>query len=103
MKTFVIFDTKTGEVLQTHVQIGDVHGSPTEFLRGAQKRPESVSVMEVESLRPGVSYRVDTKAGKLVEVDGKKVRGSGGAFVLPARGDPKLARTLIFDRVDKAK
>ena len=99
MKTFVIFDRKTGEILQTHVQMDDLHDGPEALLKLV--RPEAtgvaVDVMEVEGLAPGTSYRVDVKGKKLTAVDGKKAQGAGGAFVQSVDGDPRTARTVIFD------
>src|SRR5262245_9570944 len=99
MKTFVIFDRKTGEVLQTHVQTGELHSTPEELVKAA--RPEAkgvtVDVMEVGRLEPGISYRVDLKGKKLMPVDKDKTGGAGGGFVHAAAGDPFTARRVIFD------
>src|SRR5262245_54101371 len=98
MKTFIIFDRKTGEILQTHVQSGELHNGPEELLRTA--RPEAkldaVDVMEVPSLVPGASYRVDVKARKLVRADGNAARGAAGASLQPVKGDLHTARTVVM-------
>jgi hypothetical protein len=99
MKTFVIFDRKTGEILQSHIQTDGLHSSPEDLLKTV--RPEAdggaVDVMEVEGLAPGASYRVDVKGKKLMSVEPSKAHGTGGAFVQPAVGDPLRTRTVIFD------
>jgi hypothetical protein len=105
MKTFVIFDRKTGEILQTHVQTGDLHGSPEEIVKMARPaaQGEAVDIMAVEELAPGTSYRVDVKAKKLVAVDGGKTRGAGGASVRPVGGDPRMARHVLLPMGPKKK
>lgn len=99
MKTFVIFDRKTGEILQTHIQPTELHYSPEELLKTVRPEAEGVAVdvMEVEGFAPGTSYRVDVKGKKLIPVDRSKARGAGGAFVQPADGDPLKTRTVLFD------
>jgi hypothetical protein len=99
MKTFVIFDRKTGEILQTHMQTDELHKSPQELLKTVRPEAEGVAVdvMEVEILAPGTSYRVDVRGKKLLPVERSKTRGAGGAFVQPAGGDPLRARTVVFD------
>jgi hypothetical protein len=99
MKTFVIYDRKTGEILQTHLQADELHYSPEELLKTVRPEAEgmAVEVMEVDSLAPGASYRVDVKGKKLMPVDISKARGAGGAFVQPVDGDPLKARTVVFD------
>jgi hypothetical protein len=97
MKTFVIFDRKTGEILQTHVESGDLHTGPEGLLKTArpEAKPDAVGVMEVEALTPGVSYRVDVKAKRLVQAEGGTARGGAGAFVQPVGGDYHAARHVI--------
>jgi hypothetical protein len=104
MKTFVIFDRKSGEILQTHVQSGELHAGPEGLLRTArpEAKPDSVGVMEVEALTPGASYRVDVKAKRLVQADGGAARGAAGAFVQPAGGDYQAARHVVV-HVETAK
>ncbi len=105
MKTFVIFDKKTGEILQTHVQIDDLHYAPDELLKIARPgaQTEIVDLMTVESLALGTSYRVDVKGRKLIPVEVAKAKGGGGARVLPAGGDPLMAQTVIFNLGEKKK
>jgi hypothetical protein len=104
VKTFVIYDRKTGEVLQTHAQAGDPHGGPEGLLRAArpEAKPDAVGVLEVDPLAPGVSYRVDVKSKRLVAADGGAARGAGGAGVSPAGGDPDAARHAVVP-VEPAK
>jgi hypothetical protein len=98
METFVIFDPKTGEVLQTHVQDSHLHGDPRELLQEVrpETKPESVDIMRVDYLLPGTGYRVDIKSKKLLSVDKSKAPGSGGAFVQSSEDNPELARRVIF-------
>ena len=100
MKTFVIFDRKTGAVLQTHVQSGDEQGGSDDLLRTA--RPEAkagtVGLLEVEGVEPGRNYRVDLKTRKLVLDKGtKRKAGSGGAHLLPVGGDAGSVRTEVLN------
>lgn len=99
MKTFVIFDRKTGDILQTHVQGGEPYGGHQEILD--MIRPGAaggrVDVLEVEDLQPGTSYRVDVSAKKLKAVDETQAQGAGGAILQPVDGDPAQARTVYFD------
>jgi hypothetical protein len=100
MKTFVIFDRRTGAVLQTHIQADEHHGDLQDLLRTA--RPEAqasrVDVLEVEEWLPGASHQVDVKSKKLVPAGRSKTHGgSGGATVLTAGGDPRAARTEIYE------
>jgi hypothetical protein len=98
MKTFAVFDAKTGEILQTHVQSGDLHGGPEELLRTV--RPEAkldaVGVIEVQGLVPGGNYRVDVNAKKLIQAEAGTARGAAGAFVQPLGGDPRAARHVVI-------
>jgi hypothetical protein len=105
MKTFVIFDRKTGEILQTHVQPEDLPGSLEDLLRVARPEAprEAVDILAVEELAPGTSYRVDVKERKLVPMVKGKARGAGGAFAQPAGGDPRQARTLVAHVVRKTE
>jgi hypothetical protein len=97
METFVIFDPKTGEVLQTHVQDSDLRGDPRDLLQEVrpEAKPESVDIMRSDYLIPGTRYRVDMKSKKLVPVDKSKASGSGGAFVQSVEVNPALARRVI--------
>ena len=103
MKTFIIFDRKTGEILQTHVQTDDLHRTPEELVKIArpEARSEAIDVMVVEGLSPGTRYQVDVKAKKLTPVEESKAPGAGGAFVQPAGGDPSTARTVVFQTRQK--
>jgi hypothetical protein len=97
MKTFVIFDRQTGEILQTHVQSGDLRGSHHDLLSTVRPgaTPEMVDVIPAESLAPSGAYRVDVKTRKLVHVEGGAARGAGGALLQPVGGDPHSARTVV--------
>src|SRR5262245_34787511 len=98
MKTFVIFDRQTGEVLQVHVQADDLHGGPRELVRHARPgaKMDAVDVMEVADLTPGASYRVDVKARKLVPVEGGAARGAAGASLQPLTGELHTARQVVM-------
>ncbi|SRR6266496_4996126 len=104
MKTFVIFDRKTGEVLQTHVQAHDRQLSAEELLRMA--RPEvhadGVDILAVDALEPGPGYRVDVKARTLVPVEGGAARGAGGGSAHSVGGDPRTAQRVTF-RVEQKR
>lgn len=97
MKTFVIFDRNTGDILRTHVQADDFYNDPEEILKTARPKAEDdVDIMEVEDLAPDANYRVDVDEKKLMPVDASETRGAGGAFVQHADGDPHRARTVVF-------
>jgi hypothetical protein len=101
MKTYVIFDRKSGDVLQTHVRSDDHHGEMQDLLRELrpESTPESLDVLPVtERLVPGMSYRVDTKVKKLVAVDGTKGtkgRGFGAASIHRFEDGPKDAQRIF--------
>ena len=97
MKTFIIFDRKTGEILQTHVQPDDAPPSPEDLARLVRPdiQVDAVDVLAVDDLAPGSGYRVDVKARQLVAVEAGKVPGAGGAAAQPAGGDPQVARTMV--------
>src|SRR5262245_45142786 len=99
MKTFVIFDRKTGEILQTRAQTDDIPDSAQDVLKmtryGAKGEP--VDIMEVETMTPGTMYRVDVKARKLTPVAEGKAPGAGGAFMQSSVTRPPTARTELFD------
>ncbi len=102
MTTYVLFDKKTGEIVQTHVQTDTSRGRPEDIVRMAKPEArEALDVLAVDQLTPGASYKVDIKARKLVQVDHSKVRGFGGASVQRAGGDPGAARRLFFDPKEK--
>ena len=98
MKTFIIFNRKSGEISQTHVQAGDLRSCQEEFLKIARPEAEgaNIDIMEVEGLMPGISYRVDVKTKKLVEMERGKARGAGVAHMQPVNGDPLTARTVFL-------
>ena len=104
MRTFVIYDRKTGEILQTHVQTDDCCTGREMLLQIArpESRDEAVEVLEVDRLTPGAHYRVDLKAKKLALAEKGKGKGAGGASVQPAGGDPGNART-VFVPVEASK
>lgn len=103
MKTFVIFDSKTGEILQTHVQTDEGHGRAEDLLKRARPKAqrETVELMAVETLASGSSYRVDVKAKKLISVERNKVKGAGGGVVQSVAGDPRTARAVFFEIAQK--
>jgi hypothetical protein len=99
MKTYVVFDRKTGEILRTHVQTGE-HSDAAEHISKTSDpdlRRAAVDVLEVEGLTPGVSYRLDLKTKKLVSIKADKARGSGSAFVQPSAGVLRSARKTFID------
>jgi hypothetical protein len=98
MKTFVIFDRKTGEILQTHVQTGDYHAGTEHLLKTVRPEASSdaVDVVAVQDMVPGASYRVDVKTKRLVPAKANEVRGTGGAFVRTAGDAPHAARTVVL-------
>ena len=99
MKTFVVFDRKTGEILRTHVQT-DSHSDAAEHIsKTASPTAQSavVEVLEIDELVPGESYRVDTNTKKLIKVAANKARGSGSAFVQQNVGQARSARREFVD------
>ncbi len=96
MKTFVVFDRKTGEILQTHISAGHSLNDREDVLRMRADAERSVDVIEVDELAPGRAYKVDMKAGKLLPVEATKSKGSGGGSVRLA-DDLGSARTIFFD------
>jgi hypothetical protein len=100
MKTYVVFDRKTGEILRTHVQTDD-HSDAAEHISKTASpdlQRVAVDVLEVvEPLTPSVSYRVDLKQKKLVATEPNKTRGSGGAIVQSSAGVPRSGRRSFID------
>lgn len=101
MKTFVIFDRETGEIVQVHVQSesGDHHGGLEELVRTArsEEKLDTVDVIEVADLEPSAAgYRVDVKARRLVKAEGGAARGAAGASLQPLTGDLQTARTVVM-------
>jgi hypothetical protein len=98
MKTYVVFDRKTGEILRTHVQSDDHHDATEHILKtGNPDLQRTADVLEVEALTPGASYKIDPKTKKLITIEAGQSRGSGGAFVQPLAGDLSSARTSFVD------
>jgi hypothetical protein len=99
MKTYVVFDRKTGEILRTHVQTDDHSDAAEHIAKTANPDLQrvAVEVLEVEELAPSVSYRVDLKAKKLVATEPDKTRGSGGGVVQASAGIPRSARKTFID------
>lgn len=98
MKTYVIFDRKSGDVVQTHVRSDDRHGEMQDLLRELrpESKPDSLDVLPVtERLAPGMCYRVDTKVKKLVAVDGTKGRGFGAGSIHRIENGPKDAQRIL--------
>jgi hypothetical protein len=98
MKTYVIYDRKTGEILQTHVRTDD-RGGPQDIVSMARREADrqSIDVLPVDQIVPGAGYKVDVKTKKLVAVEPNKVKGASAAFVQPVGGDPRVARKVFFD------
>ncbi|HMM42712.1 MAG TPA: hypothetical protein PKA95_12485 [Thermomicrobiales bacterium] len=95
MKTYVIFDRKTGEVLQTHVATDDAADNPDNILRMASPdATERAGVLEVDTIDSATGHRVDLKSNELVRHD--KASGAGAAGVQSSDGDPRGARTVIL-------
>jgi hypothetical protein len=44
---------------------------------------------------PGVSYRVDVKTKKLVQLEAGSAKGAAVASLQPFVGDPRAARTVV--------
>lgn len=101
MKTFVIYDRKSGEILQFHTEMGDPPSIPEELLATARPgvRLDDVDVMEVADLEPGARYRVDVKVAKLIRVERGGAGSSAGASLQPLRGDLHTARTIVMHAV----
>jgi hypothetical protein len=99
VKTFVIFDRKTGEILQTRTQTDDLPDSPQEVLRAARfgAKGEAADIMAVETMTPGTAYRVDVKTRKLTPVAEGKAPGAGGAFIQSSVSYPRTVRTELFN------
>ena len=99
MKTYVVFDRKTGEILRTHVQTDDHYDATEHILKTAHPDSQriAVDVLEVEGLAPSASYRVDIKTKKLIPVEADKTRGSGGGLVQPSAGELRSARKTFVD------
>jgi hypothetical protein len=98
MKTYVIFDRKSGDVVQTHVRSDDRHGEMQDLLRELrpESKPDSLDVLHVtERLVPGTRYRVDTKVKQLVAVDGTKGRGFGAGSIHRIENGPKDAQRIL--------
>src|SRR5262245_22959901 len=98
MKSYVLFDRTTGELVQMHVEMDDLPENCTEHLEklSRQRADPPVEFLEAETLQPCTSDSVDIKAMKLVPVDESKAKGAGGAVVQSIEGDPLAARTVIF-------
>ena len=99
MKTLVIFDRKSGEILHTHLQTEDRQQTKGELLPRIRHglHHDETDILEVESLEPGVGYRVDVKENKLVRVRDGKVSGIGGGGVQRLSADSGHVRTTVFD------
>lgn len=99
MKTYVVFDRKTGEILRTHVQTDDYGDAAEHILKTANPDAsrQAVDVLETEALAPGAGYRVDIKTKKLVPVEAGKTQGSGGGFVQSTSGDLRSSRKSFVD------
>jgi hypothetical protein len=98
MKTYVIFDRKTGDILQVHVQAEAHHGGPEHLVRTVrpEAKVDAVDILEVAGLAPGASYRVDVKARKLIHTEGGASKGAAGASVQPLKGDVNRARAVVM-------
>jgi|ERR1044071_7553706 hypothetical protein len=98
MKTYVVFDRKTGEILRTHVQTDDYEDATEHILKTANpEASRQADVLETEALAPGAGYRVDVKTKKLIPVEPGKTQGLGGGFVQPTSGDLRASRKSFVD------
>lgn len=102
MKTYVVFDRKTGEIVQTHVRTDRNYGRDEDLLRTAKPEGhQNLDILAVDEIVPGTGYKVDTKARKLVPADANKLRGTGGAVVQHSGGISRTAETRFFNTRQK--
>jgi hypothetical protein len=98
MRTYVIYDPKTGAIVQTHVQVGEHHAGVESVLE--QARPgmhkEHLECMQVDTLAPGAAYKVDVKTKKLVTVEAANAKGAGGGAAHSRASDPKGVHTVYY-------
>lgn len=95
MRTFVIFDRKSGEILETHVTTDDIDDDAEDLMRMVRSEGDerATGVLEVGALESGVNYTVDVKANKLAR--GDKVANTSAAGVQQVGGDPRSARIVV--------
>jgi hypothetical protein len=107
MKTYVIFDKTTGEILQTHVHTHDLYSTPEEVVSMARggREQEGIGAIEVPDLRAEDAFRVDVKTGKLIRAEPGELKGFGGAFVQAAgaKPDPRLTKVSFHSMSESSK
>jgi hypothetical protein len=80
MKTYLVFNSKTGDVIAAHSS-DDGHASVKEQLLAmlSEHEKEHHDVIEARDLAPGQAYRIDPKTRTPVPVPTSEVKGFGGA------------------------
>lgn len=98
MQTYLVFNEKTGEVVQTHIEADDVKTNPDDLLKTVDPSQDrkSLDVLVVNNLAVGESYRVDVKTRTVFKVDSQDVAGFGGGMTgaIGLRQDPQFVKTV---------
>ncbi len=101
MRTYVIFNSKTGEVVHTHVEDEEVSSSPDDLLAMVDPSHDRklLEVLEVFGISPGECYRVDVRTKTLQQVQPDQISGFGSASVRQVRleGTPRMVK-IVHDK-----
>ena len=98
MRTFVIFNNKSGEIVHTHVEDEEVCSSPEDVLAVVDPSLDrrTLEVLEVAGISPGQCYRVNAKTRKLEPVQANQISGFGQGAVrqVRAEGSPRMVKIV---------
>lgn len=83
MRTYMIFNTKTGEIVHTHLETdgaSSTHDDIFVLIDPAHDR-NLLEILEVGYISPGESYRVNVETKTLERVEPEKTLGFGSGHV----------------------
>ena len=105
MRTYVIFNGKTGEIVHTHTEGEELRTSHDDVIAMVDPSHDR-KVLEVamaDSISPDECYRVDVKTKKLECVDPDKVPGFGSGSGGPAAVArvPRVVKT-VYEKVPRS-
>ena len=93
MAAYVVFDSNTGQIIETHAvpsEMPDAREYLLATVEGQEEQELDVAIVDLESVRAEANYRTDPKTRELVESDSGTGVTLGFLSFAPAGGDQFL-------------